>query len=271
MDKIPPTGLPPIFSKDDLIGKLKEIKSRGWIKTQRPGNDGAVGNTLEDLLNINENNLPIPNAAEWELKAQRRTTGSLTTLFHTEPSPKGAKIVSSILLPCYGWIHKQAGKIYPSIEKSFRSTTGAVSYTDRGFIVLVDRKEEKVKFSFNAEKVDKVKHKYWLTLVESIVGLGEINPQPFWGFKDLMYKAGSKLKNTFYVLADSKWEGDDEYFLYREVDILTDFDFDGFLECIEKGVIVIDFDARSGHNHGTKFRIHQNSWPMLYKNCTKVV
>ncbi len=44
---------------------------------------------LEDLLGIEENNLPIPNAAEWELKAQRANTSALTTLFHIEPQPLG--------------------------------------------------------------------------------------------------------------------------------------------------------------------------------------
>jgi hypothetical protein len=74
--------LPKLFTKDQLLKELRAIQERGWIQTQRPGNDGAVGNTLEDLLGIEENNLPIPNAAEWEMKAQRRTTTSLTTLFH---------------------------------------------------------------------------------------------------------------------------------------------------------------------------------------------
>src|SRR3990167_9173152 len=113
----------PLFSKQDLINKLREIKNKGWIKTARPGNDGAVGNTLEDLLEISENNLPIPNAAEWELKAQRKSTTSLTTLFHMEPSPQGAKIVTSLLLPYYGWSHQLAGTGYSKVERSFRSTT----------------------------------------------------------------------------------------------------------------------------------------------------
>jgi len=261
----------PLFSKADLIEKLQAIKNKGWMKTQRPGNDGAVGNTLEDLLEIKENNLPIPNAAEWELKAQRASTSSLTTLFHMEPSPQGANIVPSVLLPHYGWKHQEAGKKYPKTERSFRSTTSSTNYTDRGFIVVVDRKEEKVKFSFDASKVNRKRHAKWFKSVVKAVGLGEINPQPYWGFKDLMYKAGSKLKNSFYVLAKNKWENDEEYFLFDEVDILTDFNFDGFLNCLEKGYILIDYDARTGHNHGTKFRIRQNHWPELYKNCVKVV
>lgn len=243
----------------------------GWIANARKGNHGGVGNTLEDLLGIKENNLPIPNAAEWELKAQRKSTASLTTLFHMEPSPQGAKIVTNLLLPYYGWSHKLAGSDYSKAEKSFRSTTSARVYTDRGFTVLVDRQEQKVKFSFNASKVDRSRHKKWLESIKITAGLGELEPQPYWGFKDLMYKAGSKLKNTFYVLADNKREKGNEYFLFDEVSILADFNFDSFLDCIEKGIILIDFDARSGHNHGTKFRIKQNNWPNLYKHIRKAI
>jgi len=32
----------------------------------------------------------------------------------------------------------------------------------------------------------------------------------------------------------------------------------------------VDFDARTGHNHGTKFRLHQNKLPLLYKNVIEV-
>ena len=48
---------------------LRRIEQGGWVVSARPGNGGAVGNTLEDLLGIEENNLPIPNAPDWELKA----------------------------------------------------------------------------------------------------------------------------------------------------------------------------------------------------------
>jgi hypothetical protein len=51
-------------TKEDLINALRKNRERGWIPSARPGNDGGVGNALEDLLRIAENNLPIPNAAE---------------------------------------------------------------------------------------------------------------------------------------------------------------------------------------------------------------
>ena len=46
---------------DELIQRLKAIKEMGYIKTHRAGNTG-IGKTLEDLLGIEENNIPGPNA-----------------------------------------------------------------------------------------------------------------------------------------------------------------------------------------------------------------
>lgn len=91
-----------IYTKPQLIAKLKEISAQGWIPNGRHGNVGGIGNTLEDLLGVEENNLPIPNAAEWELKTQRVATTSLTTLFHMEPSPQAVKFVPKVFLPFYG-------------------------------------------------------------------------------------------------------------------------------------------------------------------------
>jgi hypothetical protein len=261
-----------IYTKEKLIAKFKEIADLGWIENKRDGNHGGIGNTLEDLLGIEENNLPIPNAAEWELKARKKKTSSLTTLFHSEPSPRAIKFVPSILLPKYGWKHQNAGKKYPETEMSFRQTIHGQSYSDRGFTVIIDRKNEKILISFNNKKVD-AKHSEWLESVKKNIGLKELNPQPYWGFDDLRHKAGTKLLNTFYVQADVKKDKKTkkEYYHYNKVLMLQKFNFDGFLRCLEEGNILVDFDARTGHNHGTKFRLRQNHFPDLYEKITEII
>ena len=259
-----------IYSKDTLIAELKKIAGKGWIANARHGNHGGIGNTLEDLLGITENNLPIPNAAEWELKSQRLDTSSLTTLFHTEPSPRAVKFVPQVGLLKYGWRHKQAGKMYPETEMSFRLTIHGQSPSDRGFSVKIDRVYEKVLISFDSNKVSE-KHNEWIKSVNRKIGLGELDPQPYWGFDDLANKAGTKLLNCFYVQAEVKKEDGKEFYLYNKVQMLQKFNFDGFLNQLEKGKILIDFDARTGHNHGTKFRMRQNCLPELYKKVTTIL
>lgn len=259
-----------IYTKQALIKKLKEIAAMGWIVNAKRGNAGGIGNTLEDLLGIKENNLPIPNAAEWELKTQRLNSSSLTTLFHIEPSPRAVRFVPQILLPKYGWAHTEAGKKYKKGEMSFRQTIHGKSRSDRGFMVVIDRKEKKILISFDAKSVDP-RHKTWLQYVKKRVGLGELNPQPYWGFDDLEHKAGTKLPNTFYVQAEVKIEKKKEYYKYTKVMMLQKFNFEGFLNALEEGAILVDFDARTGHNHGTKFRMRQDCLPMLYEKITNVL
>ena len=52
---------------------------------------------------------------------------------------------------------------------------------------------------------------------------------------------------------------------------LSNFDQAKFIQAIRDGKIYIDFDARTGHNHGTKFRIRYSDIPSLYKNAEVVI
>ena len=259
-----------LITKEELISKLREVREMGWIKNARPGNAGGVGNTLEDLLGIVENNLPIPNAAEWELKCQRANTSSLTPLFHMEPSPRAVRFVPNMLLPLYGWNHDSAGDRYPITEKSFRQTISGAGRSDRGFMVQIDRAERKVLISFDSSSVSS-RHSEWLASVEERVGnLNELSTQPYWGFDDLCHKAGTKLINCFYIRAKTKRIDQQEQFLYDEIFMLQKFSIDGFLDLIEEGHMYVDFDARTGHNHGTKFRLKQNFLSELYEEQTVI-
>lgn len=258
------------FTKESLIEKLSEIVNMGWIPSGRQGNAGGIGNTLEDLLGIQENNLPLPNGGEWELKAQHSTKTPLTTLFHMEPSPRALKFVPLTFLPKYGWSHGDAGGKYGIGEKSFRQTINGSGPSDRGFQVKIDRDLRKVTISFDASKVSP-RHSNWLSGVERTVGLQELFPQPYWGFDDLANKAGTKLINCFHVLGQVKKENGITLIKYERVTMLETFKFEGFLAGIEVGKIYVDFDARTGHNHGTKFRLKEDYLPNLYERRTVII
>ena len=69
---------------EEIIRKLKELKTKGYIKTHRAGQTG-IGKTLEDLLGIEENNIPISNTTFAELKSARKGSKSMITLFTKSP------------------------------------------------------------------------------------------------------------------------------------------------------------------------------------------
>ena len=258
------------FTKESLKKDLCDIRDRGWIVNTRSNNDGGVGNMLEDLLGIEENNLPLPNAGEWELKTQKVDTKSLITLFHLEPSPTAYKFVSRILLPKYGWPHEEAGKKYPGDEKSFRQTITSGQRTDRGFTTIVNHNLERVEVSFDHTTVDTSRHGVWKNEVKNNVGWGELNPMPYWGFDDLFHKAGTKLHKTVYAKAELKRERGIAYVRYVEFMMLEELTCELWINAIEKGFVLVDFDARTGHNHGSKFRLRQNAYPKLFKSVEHI-
>ena len=165
----------------------------------------------------------------------------------------------------------EQGKKNPETEMSFRQTIHGNSSSSRGFKVVIDRKAKKVLISFNADEVSE-QHESWLKSVKKRVGnLKELEPQPYWGFEDLEHKVGAKLHNCFFVQAEVKKVDGVEHYRYCKVQMLQSLNFDGFLEELENSNILVDFDARTGHNHGTKFRLRRNRYPNLYKKSKIII
>ena len=254
-----------LLTKEQMVDLLKQVQKKGWIKSLRPLNAGGIGNTIDALLGLPETNLPIADTAQWELKSHRLGSSSLLTLFHMEPEPKAARVVVNLLLPNYGW---------PSVgwpgELSFRQTIRVTQATDRGFGISVVRQAERVIVYFDPSKVDP-RHVDWLDSVNQRIGLGPLHPQPYWPFPELFLKASTKLLNAFYIEADTKRERGEEYFRMKGMLILQNFDIDRFVLAIEQGDVLVDFDARTGHNHGTKFRVRQDKIPSLYRYSQAVL
>ena len=68
-----------------------------------------------------------------------------------------------------------------------------------------------------------------------------------------------------YVKAETKHISGYECFKYNEIEAYVDPTLERFLALVESGAIYVDFDARTGHNHGTKFRIRPAAKNDLYQ------
>ncbi|GHV53750.1 hypothetical protein FACS1894206_05050 [Deltaproteobacteria bacterium] len=252
--------------RNDDLAKIKRmltgIKSRGWIENRRPGNAGGVGNTLEDLLEVDENNLQLPDFGEWELKSQRNSTSSLLTLFHIEPNPRAARIVPQLLLPKYGWPHQEAGRNYPNNERSYRQTINTTRWSDRGFKIVIERESSRIAIAFDFSKIQG--HEEWRQFIQQGIGTAGLNPTPYWDFADIKNKLDKKIKNLLYFRAENKSENGKEFFKYNNFEAYIEPTLEKFLSLAEEGNIYVDFDAKTGHNHGTKFRMKPTVKDQLY-------
>ena len=101
-------------------------------------------------------------------------------------------------------------------------------------------------------------------------GKGDIIPKPYWTFADISQKLSTKLKNLMYVKAETCYISGYECFKYNKIEAYVDPTLERFLDLIEAGTIYVDFDARTGHNHGTKFRIKSAAKANLYQQHISV-
>ncbi len=67
-----------------------------------------------------------------------------------------------------------------------------------------------------------------------------------------------------------KRENGEELYFYKNIYMLERLSVDGILRALEEGDLLVDFDARTGHNHGTKFRLRQNKLYELYDLVTEI-
>jgi hypothetical protein len=245
-----------------------------WLLGTHQGNDGNQGNTLEELLGVEENNLQLPDLGDIEHKTQKVETGSFVTLFHKEPKPRAS---IPRLLKCLGWQHRDAGKSYPKDEMSFRSTTYAHRFSDRGF--SIDLVKDRIEFIFDPNRVNLqakditgVFECYgdWLSSVESRVPHYSSVLPVYWDRVEFDKYCMTKLNNTLMCNLETKKIQGKEYFRVVEASIYNNFKSERLNNLFTSGDVVIDFDARTRHNHGTKLRVKNDKLGSMFEFSSKV-
>lgn len=236
-----------IKTAPELIEKLKDVETRGFVKTHRRGNTG-IGKTLEDLLGIEENNFPGPNGHMTELKASRKNTNSMLTLFTKSPFPKG---INSQLLDKYGYSYKEGKALHTTISsKKFNTLRGMPGFR-------VDIRENRVEIT-HAEPYHSMLAPYW--------------------DKNVLRESFTRKypDRLLYVKADSSGKGLEESFHYNEAYLLSGFSFEKFTDLLTSEDILTDirigqYPNGKPHDHGTGFRINPGKLDMCFEYRERVL
>ena len=228
-----------------LKKKLREIKKMGFVKTHRRGNTG-IGKTLEDLLGIKENNIPLADIGGIaELKSCRKSAKSMITLFTLEPLPRGGDRDRK-LLDNFGY-SKRANQRF----KELHSTLYCKRYNNQNLKLSVEKDKIRVK------------------------GKGK-RLNIFWDMESVEKKFNKKLPALVYVLANTKLIEGYEYFHFNEAYLLEVFDFKLFKNRVRVDDIVVDFRMYyrpngSVRNHGTGFRVKINKLDDCFSKRTRLI
>jgi len=220
-----------IESFDEFVSRLREISRRGYIETHRAGNTG-IGKTLEDLLGIEENNVPGPDAVGVELKSTRRGSNNLTTLFTKEPPRDQRTLWNQELVRRLGYEDSKA-------RQALKVTIGTEEPNNRGFYLDYD------------DDTVEVVHE----------GYGNCATYPLSLLRDVFER---KLPELVLVIADTETRDGREHFWYSKGYHLDGFDGDAFMGLMRDGVITLDLRMHvkaNGNirNRGTAWRILDES------------
>jgi hypothetical protein len=224
---------------------LKELSIKGWVKSNRKNNTG-IGKTLEDYLEITENNIALPDFGIMELKSQRAKTLSMMTLFTKKPEG----ITNAEILKRFGYPDPE----FPQ-HKILHQTITNGRKNGRGFHCEVDEKQDKLLILKNRK----------------ILG--------YYSLEFLKQKASEKIGNgLILVFADCKKEKGHEYFHYTEAWLLKDIDPKQFLALskydIRLGVYRTGKNAGKPHDHGSAFRLtrlSEKTFPLLFKTHKRIL
>ncbi len=231
----------------ELFGLLREISSKGYLRTLRPGDTG-IGFTLETMLGISANSKRAPDFKGIEIKAKRSRIGadkSRSTLFSKVPNWTLSPVRNALgLLKARGYYDRD-GRL------SLYHTLSAVGPNSLGLALDIDAENDWLRQVYHGPSKPKVVH------------------DVTWEIPVLKNDLAAKHRQTFWVRALCRGTGQDEEFHYVEVQRTRRPITANFIALVEAGVITVDYalhkkSETSARDHGYLFKIHPDNLGALF-------
>ena len=237
----------------EFITRFQAVRNLGWVPSHRANNTG-IGKTLEDLMEIEENNLDGPDLGDVEIKSQRALTSSKVTLFTKKPTgPDGANTILRDRFGITNPKHPDLMQMHASMFNYWNTT-----YERWGMRLKPVDIDERIYLQIKDLRTD------------------EIVPFTCWYDYDIIRNIIAKKMNILaFVSADRKMVDGWEHFRYTECKIFHGGSFERFLGLMNSGKI--QYDIRIGsyktpgkmygkvHDHGSGFRINKNDMSKIFE------
>ena len=227
----------PGMTDDELFARLKAVIARGWVRIPDKYGYGGTGGAGRMLEELlGVDGGNLDIPDAGKWEIKFHTKTALLTLFHLEAQPKGHM---HHLVRLYG---RRDNKGRLSFRHTIRGRSPMSFY--------VDNESDRITVR-NTDQSD-VLWPYWTH--DSLINAFAAK------FRRLVVVKGERRKPE--VRYDVAWA-------FEEPRVTL------FLEAIEKGVVAIDFDARTSNgrglrNHGTKFRVDYDNLRNLYHRSRKI-
>ena len=239
----------------ELINKLKRIISqKNWYEISTK-NYNSAGLLLEKLLGLENNDLPISDYNEYEIKTKFEDSMYDTTLFHAAPDSYLYEIKR--IYEKYGYSSpSNNSKVFLSAFYCNKITTLGSNTCAKLYIDYINEKIVLKFYNFETNEIDE---------------------KASWNFNLLKERINLKIKKLVVVWVKRKFNNNKLYCQFYKFAIYEFKGFEQFLKCLEYGKISIKFCIniyKSGtklgqiHDHGTSFDINvDNIWYAFKKIC----
>lgn len=219
---------------EDFQRAFAEIKNAGWIQSKRRGSTG-IGQTLEQILGLDENNIALPDLGNVELKAHRIGSSSMITLFT---------------------FNRKAWKMKPleAVRRyGTRDSNGRL-----GLYFTMSRTPNSMGLFLHVESDSiSVRHISGQIVAE-------------WQLDALAQRFMQKIPGLILVSAFSEMRGDSEWFKFERAQLLTGTSPEILRSQILAGNVLVDLRLHDqitrARNHGTGFRTHEDKLALLFRN-----
>ncbi len=223
---------------EEFSRRFEAIKNLGWVESKRRGPTG-IGQTLEQLLGLEENNIALPDLHEVELKSHRIGSTSMVTLFTFNRKAWKMKPLEAI-------------RKYGTLDANGRlGMYFTMSPTPNGSGLFLHNEKEALS----------VRHIS-----------GEVVAE--WNLENLAERFINKIPGLVLASAFSEMRGDSEWFQFTRSQLLTDTSPEILREQILAGNVLVDLrlhdKGTSARNHGTGFRAKKEKLQMLFKNVEEL-
>jgi hypothetical protein len=229
---------------DQLLDKLREVASRGWIQSITKGDTG-VGATLESCLGIQINSNQTPDYNGIEIKAKRLRSLKVTTrntLFAQVPDWSISRLKRSAdILDSYGYFRGNEKKLYCTVKSSVPNT--------QGLMLVVDEPKDLLHEVHQAGNQ-----------TQNVVS---------WKFEVLRNRLLTKHNETFWVGANSESREGKEFFQYKRVLHTRQPFASNFHTLCHEGIVTLDHLIKRSINgkvveKGPLFKISETNFGLLF-------
>jgi hypothetical protein len=231
---------------EEFKKELKKIADKGYIESLR-SSDTGIGFTLESYLGIKENNVPFADLGnDIELKAFRKDSTSLLTLFTCEPQPEGGDRDRE-LLEKFGYKKRDNLR-----QKELYCTINSSTFNPQTLKLEVE--DDRIKIVSDKEKIN-----------------------IYWAAQQLKERFIQKIPKLIVVKADARIKDNSrEEFHFNEAYFLKGFSFESFKNMVSKDIITVDFrmhlrENGTVRNHGTAFRIRKSKLENCFRELVRLV